>query len=53
MITLEGGEFLMGNDGPDAIPGDGEGPVREVVAEPFAIDAFTVTARAPAPCRSG
>ena len=38
MITLEGGEFLMGNDGPDAIPGDGEGPVREVVAEPFAIE---------------
>ena len=43
MITLEGGPFLMGTDGPEAIPGDGEAPVRELVAEPFAIDPYTVT----------
>jgi formylglycine-generating enzyme required for sulfatase activity len=37
------GSFLMGNDGPDAVPGDGEGPVREVAVESFAIGATTVT----------
>ena len=40
---IPGGRFLMGNDGPDAVPGDGEGPVREIAVEPFAIGAATVT----------
>jgi sulfatase modifying factor 1 len=43
VIALDGGRFLMGDDGPDAMPGDGEGPVREVRVAPFAIDPFTVT----------
>ncbi len=33
----------MGNDGPDANPGDGEGPVRDVTLDPFAIDTVVVT----------
>jgi formylglycine-generating enzyme required for sulfatase activity len=43
MVALEGGEFLMGNDGPTAYPADGEGPVRSVALEPFSIDACAVT----------
>jgi formylglycine-generating enzyme required for sulfatase activity len=39
-------EFAMGNDGPDANPGDGEGPVRNVRVGAFAIGATTVTNRA-------
>ena len=35
--------FSMGNDGPDAIPGDGEGPVRAVRVESFRIAPTTVT----------
>lgn len=42
-VALPGGRFLMGNDGADARPGDGEGPVHEVVLEPFRIDPTTVT----------
>jgi len=33
----------MGNDGADAVPGDGEGPVRPVRVEAFDIGATTVT----------
>ena len=33
----------MGNEGPDAVPGDGEGPVRSVELAAFAIGATTVT----------
>jgi formylglycine-generating enzyme required for sulfatase activity len=33
----------MGNDGPDAVPGDGEGPVRAVTLAAFEIGATTVT----------
>jgi formylglycine-generating enzyme len=33
----------MGNEGDDANPGDGEGPVRQVTVDPFAIDTVTVT----------
>ena len=33
----------MGNDGPDAVPGDDEGPVRQVTVEAFRIGATTVT----------
>jgi len=39
-------EFLMGNDGPDANPGDFEGPVRSVRVDGFSIGATTVTNRA-------
>ncbi|WP_418319970.1 formylglycine-generating enzyme family protein [Piscinibacter sakaiensis] len=40
---IPAGSFLMGNDGPDAIPGDGEGPARRVTLPAFAIGATTVT----------
>lgn len=43
MVQLDGGMFLMGNDRDDAIPADGEGPVREVTLDPFYIDARPVT----------
>jgi formylglycine-generating enzyme len=43
LLPLRGGSFAMGSDGPEAVPGDGEGPVREVVVEPFAIDAYCVS----------
>jgi formylglycine-generating enzyme required for sulfatase activity len=39
------GTFTMGNDGPDANPGDGEGPVRAVTLAGFRIGATTVTNR--------
>ena len=38
MVLLEGGEFLMGNVGPSAYPGDGEGPLRRVRLDPVWID---------------
>ncbi len=44
-MRLSGGRFLMGNDGPDAVAGDGEGPVRRVTVGGFAIGATTVTNR--------
>jgi formylglycine-generating enzyme len=37
------GPFTMGTNGPDAVPGDGEGPEREVTLEAFEIAATTVT----------
>jgi sulfatase modifying factor 1 len=37
------GTFTMGNDGADAIPGDGEGPARRVTLDAFRIGAATVT----------
>jgi sulfatase modifying factor 1 len=43
MVRLNGGEFLMGNEGADAYPGDGEGPVHRVELAPFGIDIVTVT----------
>lgn len=43
MIGLSGGTFLMGSEDPLAYPDDGEGPVREVEIEGFAIAATTVT----------
>ena len=33
----------MGNEGPDAVPGDGEGPMRRVTLDAFCIGATTVT----------
>jgi formylglycine-generating enzyme len=43
MIRLEGGAFLMGTEDADAVPQDGEGPIRECRVEPFYIDRHTVT----------
>ncbi len=43
MVAIPAGEFLMGNDSPDAFPGDGEGPVRRVYVGEFHIDATAVT----------
>jgi len=43
MIKLEGGAFLMGTNSAEAFPADGEGPVREIVVDPFYIDAAPVT----------
>lgn len=43
MVGLAGGSFRMGSTGPDAYPEDGEGPVREVTVNPFAVAVTTVT----------
>jgi len=43
MIQLSGGPFLMGCDSIDAVPGDGEGPVRKITVRPFAIAPCAVT----------
>jgi formylglycine-generating enzyme required for sulfatase activity len=45
LVSLAGGEFTMGSDGTDAVPGDGEGPARRVALERFSIGATTVTNR--------
>ena len=44
MLRLEGGFFLMGSEGEEAWPQDGEGPVREITLDPFWIDRTTVIA---------
>jgi formylglycine-generating enzyme required for sulfatase activity len=43
MIKLDGGPFLMGTDSAEALPDDGEGPVRRVTLEPFFVDQCAVT----------
>lgn len=43
MVTIPGGRFLMGEDGPLANAGDGEGPVREVIVSSFLLDETAVT----------
>lgn len=43
MVELGGGTFLMGAEGPEIWPTDGEGPVREVAVKPFRIDRTAVT----------
>ena len=43
MIDLPGGTFRMGDESVWAYPGDGEGPVHDVVIDPFRIDAHAVT----------
>ena len=43
LLTLDGGEFLMGSEGADSSPDDGEGPVRAVALSPFRISAVTVS----------
>lgn len=45
MVTLEGGVFLMGAEGADCVPGDREGPVREVQVHAFSVDALAVSNR--------
>ena len=43
MVALPGGTFRMGDVSVWAYPGDGEGPVHDVVVDPFRIDAHAVT----------
>ena len=43
MVLVEGGEFVMGNSGPWAYPGDGEGPLRQVRVDAFRIDRHAVS----------
>ena len=43
MALLDGGRFLMGSESPEAFAHDGEGPVREVLLDPFYISKFPVT----------
>ena len=40
---IPAGSFTMGNEGPDAVPGDGEGPTRQVSLDGFRIASTTVT----------
>lgn len=42
-VLLPGGEFVMGHDGPDGYPEDGEGPAHPVRLTPFRIDATAVS----------
>lgn len=46
LLTLPGGTFRMGGTDRDAVPSDGEGPVREVTLAPFRIAATTVSVAA-------
>ncbi len=43
MAKLDGGTFLMGTEDEEGFPQDGEGPIREVMLEPFYIDVYPVT----------
>ena len=43
LVSLDGGVFPMGDDGPWSYPDDGEQPVRQVEVAPFAIAATAVT----------
>ncbi len=43
MIEIGGGEFTMGSTHRSAYPGDGEGPLRQVLLGPFGIDEFAVS----------
>lgn len=43
MVRLEGGSFLMGTEDGVGYPDDGEGPVREVMLDPFYIDQYAVS----------
>lgn len=45
VVTLPGGTFTMGDDGPWSYPEDGEGPVRQIAVAPFSLDAHAVTNR--------
>lgn len=43
MVRLDGGSFLMGTNSDEGFSEDGEGPVREVVIDPFFINKYAVT----------
>lgn len=43
MVKLDGGPFLMGSENPRGFVDDGEGPVRQVIVDPFFIDRYPVT----------
>jgi sulfatase modifying factor 1 len=43
LVSVPAGAFLMGGQDPEAVPGDGEGPVREVELNAYRIGATTVT----------
>lgn len=43
MVLIPGGNFLMGTEEDGSIPGDGEGPVRNLEVRPFYMDECTVT----------
>ena len=43
MIRLPGGTFLMGTDDGQGFREDGEGPVREVMLDPFHISPYATT----------
>jgi formylglycine-generating enzyme len=43
MISLTGGKFLMGSEDAQINPQDGEGPVREVILDPFQMNPYPVT----------
>ena len=45
LVEIAACDFLMGNNGPDAIPGDGEGPMRRVWLSAFSIAPAAVTNR--------
>lgn len=45
MVKLPGGPFLMGTEIAEGFPTDGEGPIREILLDPFLIDALPVTNR--------
>jgi len=46
MRLIPAGTFAMGSDDPESVPGDGEGPVREVSISAFRLDETAVTTRA-------
>ncbi|MFW5474928.1 formylglycine-generating enzyme family protein [Knoellia sp. CPCC 206450] len=43
MVRLDGGAFRMGTDDRDGFLADGEGPVREVILDPFWLDRCAVS----------
>jgi sulfatase modifying factor 1 len=43
LVDVPGGAFAMGDESKWAYPGDGEGPVHQVVLTPFAIDRYAVS----------
>jgi sulfatase modifying factor 1 len=45
LVAIADCDFLMGNDGPDAVQGEGEGPVRRVSLSAFSIALAAVTNR--------
>ena len=43
MVKLDGGPFLMGTNSTEGFAADGEGPVREIMLDPFYVDSAPVT----------